>query len=711
MIIRQTKNGSITERKSSPFRKKIRILSEKFKDEKYSLKKNSFINEILNKKYFEKNQDNNDENKTIVPQYLTHRSKVKIMASKNITKNISDKYINNNQITKNSIFDDKVFNNDQLINVNDKQYDLPKTSRCDYNTKEKYLKKFFKNIIDSNIKNINIKYNKNKNRNETNTNNEESIRITINTHSKRNNSSTINPGWKESIIKNDNKNNISTGIITNESMINFEDELNYEFEIRLLKKKLKELKKKNKKIKNDIFVIKNEQKIKQIHENKRKKNEYIISKVIDMCKNISQSDKSNYNSYNETFNGLSSSQIISKYNLNEDSDEFPATKLFKNILLNIMDLKYESHNISLTEEFIVGIKNLLLKNENEYEYKDKNKDKEQFIYKKIKGLIKEEAKLKSKISKFKYLKLESQKYYDYFSKLCKKLCLHNLEDLDEYIKNTIIKAEEEYKQINQLKKIVMENINDDTFNKNILKEELGNIKNNNNSLKQKYNFSNYNVKNNNKYCIIDQKHFRNKNNSESKISKHLTYNIIKEEEKNNINTYSSLKDKTFNQKTLMKYNLLKNNDDSFNNRCINTYRYTGPSVKCKNINSNSLKQIKSGNINVYDFSKQKNYDYFANDYYNLENRDYINEGSYNKTVKKNKVEIPHSIKYIKIYPYEYGRNESNVKNISYNNIINFKKKELGLNNNTKNRIKLNLKEEKNRQLIKNHIKNCMSKLK
>ena len=82
------------------------------------------------------------------------------------------------------------------------------------------------------------------------------------------------------------------------------------------------------------------------------------------------------------------------------------------MLLNLMDLKYESQNILLKEEFISGLNNLLIKNENEY----KIEDKEQYIFNKVKGFIKEEEKLKTKISKYKYLTLENKKFYEYFSK-------------------------------------------------------------------------------------------------------------------------------------------------------------------------------------------------------------------------------------------------------------------------------------------------------
>ena len=673
MIIHQSQNGSITERKFSPFKKKLHLLSEKIKNEKHSFYKNSFINEILNKPFIDKNDRNGNKSKTIDPQ--ENKKKRRIIKT---SKNKVNKYINRNK--KNYYFGDKKVINTNQLNI-DNQYDIPQTSRCDINIKEKYLAKFFKNIINSNRNNKDKVY-LNFNKNNGDTPDESMNEIT---HSKRNNSSSINSTWEERISKKNNKNNTSKGIINNESTINFEEELNYEFEIRLLKKKLKELKKRNNKLKKKIIIIKNEQKEKQMQENKQKQKEHIISKVFDICKNIHLYDKSAYNSLNETDNGLNFSQI---------NKGFSPTKIFKNMLLNLMDLKYESQNILLKEEFISGLNNLLIKNENEY----KIEEKEQYIFNKVKGFIKEEEKLKTKISKYKYLTLENKKFYEYFSKLCKKLCIHSLENLDKFIKNTIVKSDEEFKQINQIKKIVMENMNKDTFNQNQKNEDFSKREENK---KSNFAINNDNCKDKKQSCTIEQRNFRNKNNSESRIKRHLSYNILKEEDKNNIKKFSYFRDNPFifNNKSPINNNIYKNNDDSLYNRLFYTYKDSRPFGRKKN--DNLLKQNKSGTINVYDFNKQKNYDYYIHDYYNLENRDYVNEyknkNKNNIKSNNNKFEVLNYIKTNKVYPYT-GANTINInkKKKNYNNIINCKKKELGLNNNIKNKMKLNLKEEKNK---------------
>ena len=706
MIIRQTQNGSITERKTSPFKKKIHILSEKINDDNYTSNKNFFLNDIIKMPYIEiNNYEKNNESKTIIP-YQNHHSKLKFKTTKN---KLGDKYIKKDKINR-IIFDDKIFKYSEFINDNqsekDNLYNFPQTSRYDCNIKEKYLEKFFKNLNDSNYNNtnnINMNYSKIKNeKNNTGSDIPNESSRTINTHSKRNNSTCINPIWKDNFNKNENKNIINTESITNESFLNLEEELNYEFEIRLLKKKLKENKKINDKLKNKIIKIKNEQKIKQIQDDKQKKKEYIISKVIDICKSINPIEKNNISSYNKTYNNeFTSKKIFNKYFKNDDLSEFPATQLFKNMLLNLMDLKYETDIISLKDEFILGIKNLLLSNKkNEVEFDDN----EQNIYNNIKGLIKEEAKLKNKIHKYKFLSLENKKYHDYFSKLCKKLNLHDLEHLDKFLKNTMVKAEEEFKQINQIKKIVMENLNNDNFDKNITKEDYYKKIDDDNLKKVKNCNMHKNFKEKCQYC--EQKILRNKNNSESKINRNLS-SILKDEEKN-IKRFSYIKDKRIINKSLINNNnIFKNIDDSINKKLINTYRCSASIQKNKNMSLN--RQNPNEKINLYDFSKQKNYDYYINDYYNLENRDYVNEDTHNRSSKLSKIDIPQCIKSIKIYPYDSVKTINN-KNKNYNNIINYKKKELGLNNKIKNRIKLNLRDMKNKKIIKNHIKDCFQKL-
>ena len=673
MIIRQSQNGSITERKTSPFKKKIHLLSEKIYNEISSYKKNSYRNDIFKKPSIKinnyENNNNDFQNKTIIPINQKYHHRIKFRALKN-KHNINPKKALNKEISKLNYDDKKINYNELFDNNSDKENinNIPQTSRYDNNIKEKYLAKFFKNYMDSKFSN-NLKLNKIKEINIKNIMSNPFME-TINAHSKRNNSTYINQINKENI---DNENESNNDIMENESIINLEDELNYEFEIRLLRKRYKELKKKNNKLKYKLYEVKNEIKKKQNKENKKT---HLISKVVDICKNINFSEKNNFfTSYNETYNGYTTSNIESKESKNDIP--FPATKLFKNMLLNLMDVKYEYENIYLKNEFILGLKNMLI-NYNE------NKDgqiNEKFIFKNIKDLLKEEIKFKAIINQLKYLSIENKKYYEYFSKLCKKLNIHSLDNLEEFLKNTIIKASAEYKQINQIKNIVMGNHKNNSIDNKIIKN-----RNNNDNFKEIDDC----------YYIIDEPR-RTKIKSESKIN--INISSVKKEDINS-KRYSYFKDNKYMNESLITNNIFGNKNNSIPKKMLYTYKCNDSAKKSKNLSM--IKQKSNEKFNLYDFSKQKDYDYYHKDYYNDNNKKLFQ----NKNIKNNanvnnnkRIEVSHCIKNIKIYPFK----ENKTKNKNYNNIINFKKKELGLNQKIKKNMKLNTNDN-NKKVSKSHNK-------
>ena len=662
MIIQQSQNGLITERKTS-FKKKMHILSEKIPNKKIFSKKNSFKNNIFKKPSIDiKNISKNNtkyQSQTIIPNnHNYNRIKFKNFKqdtnNSNISKNIS--IINLNEKKNNNNYNESIYDNgsDKENKINN----IPHTSRYDNNTKEKYLSKLFNHFAESNYKTL---FDKNINYNIPN-----KLMKTINAHSKRYKSTYITPIWKDYFNKIDNNNNNcnSSDINTNESIINLEDQLNYEFEIRLLKKKYKEVKKRNDKLKYKIIKSKNEQKKKKNSQNKQKKKEYIISQVIEICKNINNSYKNNYFSTSkESYNGNTNSNLNnSMESKNDGLNKFPATRKFKNMLLNLMDLKYEYENILLKNEFIEGVNNIIERD---------NKNNVNNIYKNIKALLKEEIKMKTINKKYQYLSLENKKYYDYFTKLCKKLCVRGLDNLDLFIKNTFTKIQAEFNQINQIKKIVLSNDkNNNLFNDNYK------INNNGNNI---YNYSQ------------SYQPLRNTNFSESQINKNRS-SILKEEDKN-CKRYSYFKDNRYESKFFLdNNNIYRNKDNNNNKRLFFTYRYNDSSENNKN--KRIIKQNTYEQLNLYDFNKKNNYDKYIKAYYN---NDIICEKDANKNINKN--EIPFFNKNIKIPTFE---NVKSNKNKNYNNIINIKKKELGLNSKIKSKMKLNSKDIKNKKISKSH---------
>ena len=674
MFIHKGKNCSYTDKKNSGFEKKIHILSEKIINDISSYKKNSFRNDKYKNHYIEirnyGNKDNNYKNKTIIPNNQKHQSKIKFKISKNkefnnsIRKANNIPFILNHQSSTVNLNDNNNYYNKLLINVdaNKENISIPQTSRYDFKKKEKYLKNIFNNFIDSkddndiNINKLkNIKYEKNK------------INLipfdfeTINALSRRNNSAY--KMWNNNINKYKNFHNNNNIDSENESTIKLKEELDYEYEIRKLQKKLKEMKKKNYKLKFKLNEIKNEQKLKRTEKNGK---EFIISKVIEICRNISFSEKNNFfSSFSEIYNDTLT-YLNSKENMIDNLKSFPATKLFKNMLLNLMDLKFEYENILLKDQFIFGIKNLLCKdNRNEF------KDNEEFIYDNLKALIKKEMKLKKICNKYKNFSLENKKYYDYFLRLCNNLNINSFPKLDNFLKNSIIKINEEFEQINQIKKIVMENNNSKStidINTIIQNNNENDINNNYKILYQQY--------------FLNEKPLMKRNCSELKINNNIK-SIVKEND-NNPNRYHT-------NRSLMNKNIaFRNNDDFSHKKMTFTGRHNNSLGKNRNSTVNKEK------INLYDFNKENNFQHYSND----NNKVPLIEETSKNNLNRKTIDTPHNIKNMKIHHLKKAKK----LNKNYNNIINFKKKELGLNCRIKNTIKTYLKDSKNKKKSKSQNK-------
>ena len=159
---------------------------------------------------------------------------------------------------------------------------------------------------------------------------------------------------------------------------------------------------------------------------------------------------------------------------------------------------------------------------------------------------------------------------------------------------------------------------------------------------------------------------KNKNNSEGKININLS--LKKRGEIKNYKRYSYFKDNNYMNKSLihMNNNIFRNKNESFNKKTFYTYKYNDSIRKTKN--RSLIKENENKKINLYEFIKQKDYDYHLKDYYN--NKVFKNE----KNKKNDRIEVSHSIKNVKIKPF--NSKKMIVKNKNYNSIINSKKKEL-----------------------------------
>ena len=467
MIIYQSQNGSNTERRS-PINKEINI----------SFKKLSNNISVYNRRSCSRKKNDNYKRRTI-NEKNDENDYMEINKSNNNVK-VKKPYIVNNQLFKMK-FKELLDNNK---NKKEKKMFLAETSRCNNINKEKYLSKLFINTINEKYDIINkseVRENNDVNNNGKN-------------KSKRNKVSRNNINQLE-----ENKKFNKSYIIRNESLINLENELNYEFEIRLLKKKQKELQKANNKLKVRIFNLKSEQN----RFMQRSEKENIISMVIETC--------SKYSEFKQNI-------INNDKNLPEN---FPATKIFKNMLLNIMDWKYSYENKVMIEKFILALKSIL--NINDKEEKHYNN-----YINKVKLIIETKKFIENSIRGIKSSFENSKILEEYLSGLCKFFNFKNLEQLEDFMKSNFIKYNEEFKEITKLKNIILNN------NRNKRKNSSINI--------------------NNKY-YGDKKHLMKKNNSELNKSRNFdkAYELSK-----------------------------RNNDDTFDKKLFYTYREFNPNNKKEN---------------------------------------------------------------------------------------------------------------------------------
>ena len=396
MNISSGKNGSITDRKIHD-NKTININFKKINNNKIVYKRKSCS---IKKNYKYKSRMINIHNNDYgigSNLSISNKSQSNISLSKNIK---------NQSLIKN--FKDIIYHKSNYYN----NMQLPETSRHDINKKEKYLSKLFLNINNNNNNNKTIDINNNVNNN---------IKIVAKRNHNINN------------LGNNNQFN-KTYIIKKESIINLENELNYEFEIRLMKKKIKQLQKANNKLKLKIFNIKTEQnrfKLKNQKEN-------LISKVIEIyIRNVGNNKK-----------------ISLDENNNIKYESYPAMNSFKNMLLNIMDWKYNYESKLMIEQFISAIRAII----------NINNKKNINIINEIKKLLKKRISIKKNINEINSNFEKNKKYKNYLLKLCKLLKVQNLSELEKFLKSSFIKYNEEYKEITKLRNNAL-NYNNNNKNK------------------------------------------------------------------------------------------------------------------------------------------------------------------------------------------------------------------------------------------------------
>ena len=431
MIVYKGQKDSKTERRSST--KKLINISTKanFNNTSIYMKKPHIIkrNDIYTSM---KININNDE----------YNKKIRIDPTKNSQKDNNNEKKANNTALKINLKD--IIN--KTKNSSESNIFYPSTGRFDRSIKERYLSKFFNEKFINNFQNIK------KNDNKRN-------------HSKK------NKFRRNSFIKSENNKNVNDSyMIRNQSTINLENEINFEFEIKVLEKKLKNLQKTNNKLKVKIFNIKTEQ---TRYEQVAKK-EKIINKIIEIYNHYIKKNKS---------------QTYNKISLPHNS----STKNFKNIILNIIDMKFNYENKLMIEQFYSAMNSCLSKSK---EIILKNCIKE------IKILLKKRVELIKKINEMKLYYEQNKIYQIYFNSLCKSNNFQNLIQLNKFLSKSFYKFNNnEYKEMHEFKNIVLQN----NMKEKIISNKEHKLKNEffNNKARIRKNISAYDINSRNTGTVYD----------------------------------------------------------------------------------------------------------------------------------------------------------------------------------------------------------------
>ena len=569
---KKTYSNSITDSKNKYSKKRINNISNRIK----SLEKD--INKIKNKESlktfdnkkqiennFSLNNEKNANTMTTSETKLYKENNKPNTSQKNFIKNLLF-YTNNNRLnvkynTNNNSFSKKKLNNSQKEISKNEIY----KKISNYNSLIHEKKSILLNMHTSNKRNTkdnlkgiskislskNIEPNKNFYKN-----NLYNIKIhpSFNNFNKANRFLSVD----EIILtdddsKNESKDNQNKKSFNSNSNSNIMDmgRLEYEFEIRHLKKRRNILKKSKKEFLEKIDKIK---KRNEIIENKiaeDQKYEKIINNLVVLFKKYILQNSQN------GFDSIDSSSYRSK------NDEFS----FKNIILNIMDIKYEFENNILFNKFKEGI-NELLDNALFTKYNLDDLD-DANIYDKVNGLINIKNNLDNTNTEYKYLFEQNNKYIIYINNLLNGLELPNFEELEAYIKGIFMNNIKENERMKQIKKALINDSSSNTTEKDNSKYQNTN---------QNINSTNHNVNQNKnkleknyykmKKMLIDKK---NKQKNQNKINYFMhnkriddfPHKIFNRTEKND-NLQNSI-NQTLNLNNFLKKNKFNSNNYNRNN--------------------------------------------------------------------------------------------------------------------------------------------------
>ena len=408
----------------------------------------------------------------------------------------------------------------------------------------------------------------------------------------------------------DNKNGVS--LYKKNNM----EKLEYEFEIRRLKREYDILQKENIKIKENIENIK----IKNTNlENNIFKNED-QQKILN---NLHLLNKQYilYGSPNGIENEFSNKNGNDNYSID-------------NLILNIMDIKYYYENNLLINEFIEGINKILAT----VPLSNNGNNDDNNLIKKINELIDIKNNLDNNNNKYKYFLEKNNNYYFYYKNLLNNLNLNNFTELEDFIKNLYIKNLKDNDHMQKIQNTLMSESSPGHKNKD--KKSHYNSSNliTNNISKNIYNINNYTKLQN--YLSIK--------NTDSRLNQKNINNFIDNKRRKDLEQYLSRTEKldNLNQNNNNFFNL-KNQDESINDYYQSFYNKYNTFLYNKNSYNNENKKNRKIKLNYLYNDKKVNKNFYngANNVFNkynnkTENKNYLikNEDEddikYNNSIKK-----------------------------------------------------------------------------
>ena len=408
----------------------------------------------------------------------------------------------------------------------------------------------------------------------------------------------------------DNKNGVS--LYKKNNM----EKLEYEFEIRRLKREYDMLQKENIKIKENIENVK----IKNTNlENNIFKNEdqqKILNNLLLVNKQYIL-----YGSPNGIENEFSNKNGNDNYSID-------------NLILNIMDIKYYYENNLLINEFIEGINKILAT----VPLSNNGNNDDNNLIKKINELIDIKNNLDNNNNKYKYFLEKNNNYYFYYKNLLNNLNLNNFTELEDFIKNLYIKNLKDNDHMQKIQNTLMSESSPGHKNKD--KKSHYNSSNliTNNISKNIYNINNYTKLQN--YLSIK--------NTDSRLNQKNIINFIDNKRRKDLEQYLSRTEKldNLNQNNNNFFNL-KNQDESINDYYQSFYNKYNTFLYNKNSYNNENKKNRKIKLNYLYNDKKVNKNFYngANNVFNkynnkTENKNYLikNEDEddikYNNSIKK-----------------------------------------------------------------------------